>query len=66
MRNQVLDHGQTLGMFSRRSSFEREGIGRGERLALQGLVFEVGYPILPMAITGSDQFLQIFFRTGRA
>lgn len=55
----VLRHGRTLGIFP-------EGIrslGRGLKVAKTGtakLSIEAGFPILPMAITGSDRFFRQF------
>jgi len=57
--HQVLDHGQTLGMFPEGHRSKGKGLGAAKTGAAR-LVFEVGYPILPMAITGSDQFFKFF------
>jgi 1-acyl-sn-glycerol-3-phosphate acyltransferase len=57
----VLDHKQTLGMFPE----GHRSKGRGLALAKTGtarLAIEANCPILPMTITGSDQFFKSFPR----
>jgi len=55
----VLNHSQTLGMFPEGKSSR----GRGLNVAKTGaarLAIDANCPILPMAITGSDQFFKRF------
>ena len=55
----VLRHGQTLGMFPEGHRSKGKGLGAAKTGAAR-LAIEAGYPILPMAITGSDQFFKSF------
>jgi 1-acyl-sn-glycerol-3-phosphate acyltransferase len=55
----VLGHGQTLGMFPE----GRRSKGKGLNVAKTGaarLAIEANCPIVPMAVTGSDQFFKRF------
>jgi len=61
---QVLNHGQALGMFPEGT----RSTGRGLAVAKTGtarLALEANCPILPVAITGSDQFFKRFARRAR-
>jgi 1-acyl-sn-glycerol-3-phosphate acyltransferase len=59
----VLDHGQTLGMFPEGHRSKGKELGVAKTGAAR-LAIEAGCPILPMAITGSDQFFKSFpYRT---
>ena len=59
----VLDHGQTLGMFPEGHRSKGKGLGAAKTGAAR-LANEASFPILPMAITGSDQFFKSFpYRT---
>jgi 1-acyl-sn-glycerol-3-phosphate acyltransferase len=56
---QVLDHGQALGMFPEGHRSKGMGLGAA-KIGAARLAIEAGCPILPMAITGSDQFFKSF------
>ncbi|MEW6404817.1 MAG: lysophospholipid acyltransferase family protein [Chloroflexota bacterium] len=60
----VLVHGQTLGMFPEGTRSKGRGLGVAKtgtaRLAIEG-----DCPIVPMAVTGSDQFFKHFPRRTR-
>jgi 1-acyl-sn-glycerol-3-phosphate acyltransferase len=56
---QVLDHGQTLGMFPEGHRSKGKGLGAAKTGAAR-LAIEAGCLILLMAITGSDQFFKSF------
>ena len=55
----VLDHGQTLGMFPEGHRSKGKGLGLA-KTGTARLAIESNSPILPMAITGSDQFFKSF------
>jgi len=61
---QVLDHGQTLGMFPEGHRSKGQGLGAA-KIGTARLAIEANCPILPMTITGSDQFFQSFLRGTR-
>ena len=56
---QVLDHRQALGMFPEGHRSKGKGLGAA-KIGTARLAIEAGCPILPMAITGSDQFFKSF------
>ncbi len=60
----VLDHGQTLGMFPEGTRSQSLGLGVAKTGAAR-LAIEKGTPIVPMAITGTDQFFKRFPRRAR-
>ncbi len=59
----VLEHGQTLGMFPEGHRSKGKGLGVA-KTGTARLAIEANCPILPMAITGSDKFFNLF-RTAR-
>ncbi len=59
--HKVLEHGQTLGMFPEGT----RNRGRGLKVAKTGtarLAIEIGVPVVPLAIEGSDRFFRDFPR----
>ena len=56
---QVLDHGQTLGMFPEGHRSKGMGLGAA-KIGAARLAIEAGCPILPMAIEGTDEFFKHF------
>lgn len=62
--HKVLAHGQTLGMFPEGTRSK----GRGLNVAKTGtarMAIEMNCPIIPMALTGTDQFFKHFPRRSR-
>ena len=55
----VLEHGQTLGMFPEGHRSKGKGLALAKTGAAR-LAIEANCPILPMTITGSDQFFNPF------
>lgn len=60
----VLDHGQALGMFPEGTRSRGKGLGVA-KTGTARLAIEVDCPILPMAISGSDEFFKHFPRRAR-
>lgn len=60
----VLAHGQTLGMFPEGTRSKGRGLGVA-KTGVARMSIETGAPILPMALTGSDQFFKRFPRRAR-
>ncbi|HEY9151335.1 MAG TPA: lysophospholipid acyltransferase family protein [Anaerolineales bacterium] len=60
----VLQHGQTLGMFPEGHRSKGNGLGIA-KTGTARLAIESNCPILPMAITGSDEFFKHFPRRTR-
>ncbi|HUH98142.1 MAG TPA: lysophospholipid acyltransferase family protein [Anaerolineales bacterium] len=61
---EVLDHGQTLGMFPEGHRSRGQGLGPA-KTGTARLAIEADCPILPVAITGSDRFFKSFPRRTR-
>ena len=57
----VLEHGQTLGMFPEGHRSKGKGLGVA-KTGTARLAIEANCSILPMAITGSDEFFKHFPR----
>jgi 1-acyl-sn-glycerol-3-phosphate acyltransferase len=55
----VLGHGQTLGMFPEGHRSKGKGLGAA-KTGTARLAIDANCPILPMTITGSDQFFKSF------
>ncbi|HLO32409.1 MAG TPA: lysophospholipid acyltransferase family protein [Anaerolineales bacterium] len=55
----VLKHGQTLGMFPEGKRSKGKGLGVAKTGAAR-LAIDANCPILPMTVTGSDQFFKRF------
>jgi 1-acyl-sn-glycerol-3-phosphate acyltransferase len=60
----ILAHGQTLGMFPEGTRSRGRGLGVAKTGAAR-LAIESNAPIVPMAITGTDRFIQRFPRRAR-
>ncbi len=60
----VLEHGQTLGMFPEGTRSKGRGLGVA-KTGTARLAIESNCPIVPMAITGSDEFFKHFPRRTR-
>jgi 1-acyl-sn-glycerol-3-phosphate acyltransferase len=60
----VLDHGQTLGMFPEGTRSKGKGLGVA-KTGTARLAIENNCPIVPMAVSGSDQFFRNFPRRTR-
>ena len=56
---EVLEHGQTLGMFPEGHRSKGKGLGAA-KTGTARLAIESNCPILPMTIVGSDQFFKSF------
>ena len=61
---EVLDHGEALGMFPEGHRSRGKGLGVA-KTGTARLAVESNCPILPMAITGSDEFFKHFPRRTR-
>lgn len=57
----VLEHGQTLGMFPEGTRNKGRGLGLA-KTGTARLAVDTGSPIVPMVITGTDQFFKHFPR----
>lgn len=60
----VLAHGQTLGMFPEGTRSRGRGLGVA-KTGVARMAIETNTPIVPMALTGSDQFFKHFPRRAR-
>ena len=60
----ILQHGQTLGMFPEGTRSKGTGLAVA-KTGTARLAIEAGCPMLPMAVVGSDQFFKHFPRRTR-
>ena len=60
----VLNHGQVLGMFPEGKRSKGKGLGVA-KTGTARLAIDADCPIIPIAVTGSDQFFKPFIRRAR-